>query len=171
MAYNYHVAKRPLDKGDSMYEKTYGYKYNDGKNLSLADIAKLMRADVKEAKAHGLLAKTAKVSVRTHLYAGGGSINIVLTMPDAWIARDDSKCAIGSRCDGLGWHYDRCDAAVHLTDEAAAAKMTLERIHSAYNHDGSESQIDYFDVRYYGSVEVAGRFGAGLDHPYRAPVR
>jgi len=38
-------------------------------------------------------------------------------------------------------------------DEAKAAKMTLERIHNAYNHDGSEIQTDYFDVRYYGHVE------------------
>jgi methionine synthase I (cobalamin-dependent) len=30
--------------------------------------------------------------------------------------------------------------------------MTLERIHGAYNHDGSEVQTDYFDVHYYGQV-------------------
>jgi hypothetical protein len=39
-----------------------------------------------------------------------------------------------------------------LTDEAEAARMTLDRIHNAYNHDGSEIQTDYFDVRYYGVV-------------------
>ena len=31
--------------------------------------------------------------------------------------------------------------------------MTLERIHNAYNHDGSEIMVDYFDVRYYGVVQ------------------
>src|SRR4029077_16657420 len=39
-----------------------------------------------------------------------------------------------------------------LTDDAEAAKMTLQRIHGAYKHDGSEIQVDYFDVRYYGHV-------------------
>jgi hypothetical protein len=47
-----------------------------------------------------------------------------------------------------------------LTDDARSAKMTLERIHNAYNHDGSEIQSDYFDVRYYGSIEFESPEGA-----------
>ena len=154
-----------------MYERDYGYKYDEAKNLSVVDIAKLMRADVKQAKAHGLLGKDVKVSIRTERFAGGAAINIVITMPDAWIAQDDSKCAVGSMCEGMGWHHNRCDAAAHLSDEAEAAKMTVQRIHDAYNHDGSDAQIDYFDVNYYGSVTVDGLYGNDMIRPYIVPVR
>ncbi len=39
-----------------------------------------------------------------------------------------------------------------VTADADAAEVTLKRIHGAYNHDGTEIQVDYFDVRYYGQV-------------------
>jgi hypothetical protein len=30
----------------------------------------------------------------------------------------------------------------------------LKEIHGAFNHDGSEPQVDYFDRRYWGGVEI-----------------
>lgn len=132
-----------------MYERSYGYRYEEVRDLTTVDIAKRIRADIKQAKAEGLLPTRWTYSVRTD---HGTSIDVeVRDCPDAW-----------RPCDG-SCHYDRCSvrnpdgryAEPHnvLTDEAEAAKMTLERIHGAYNYDGSEVQVDYFDVRYYGHVE------------------
>jgi hypothetical protein len=58
-------------------------------------------------------------------------------------------------CKAGGEHKDKPGAEDHevLTEEAMAAKMTLERIHGAFNHDGSDSMVDYFDVNYYGHVD------------------
>ncbi len=138
-----------------MYERSYGYRYADlGDHPSAAQIAKAMRADIKQAQTEGLLPSHWSYSVRSDTFAGGSSIDVeVKDCPDAW-----------RPCDGLSCHNVWCSARndpvyAHaatphdvLTDEAAAARMTLDRIHNAYNHDGSEIQVDYFDVRYYGTV-------------------
>lgn len=135
-----------------MYEKSYGYLYGEQKGLSLAEIAKRMRQDIKQAKTEGLLPLKWKYSVRTDTYSGGGSICInVQECADAWISQDDTKCTHDIYCNDER-HYKGCPAAKHLTDEAEAAGITLKRIHGAYNHDGSDAMTDHFDVNYYGSV-------------------
>lgn len=144
-----------------MYERSYGYLYETlGKGyVDTADIAKAIRADIKVAKAEGLLPKGWKYSVRIERFSGGSSINVsVRGASDAWMECDGSD-GEGRGCPNV-WCAGRNDPAraahaerhARLTPEGAAAKMTLERIHGAYNHDGSEVMTDYFDVRYYGSV-------------------
>lgn len=135
-----------------MYERSYGYRYEEiTKYSSPAEIAKVIRTDVKQAQQEGLLPARWSYSVRSDSL----SIDVeVRDCPDAWRPYDG-----GADCRNV-WCAARNDpqyahaATPHevLTDEAAAAKMTLERIHNAYNHDGSEIQTDYFDVRYYGHV-------------------
>jgi hypothetical protein len=138
-------------KGGTVYERSYGYRYNEVDGGTV-DIAKVIRRDVKQAVAEGLLPARWSYSVRS---PHGTSIDVeVRDCPDAW--RD---CDGGQGCRNV-WCTARNDPAyahaaekhVVLTEEAEAARMTLERIHNAYNHDGSELQTDYFDVRYYGYV-------------------
>lgn len=141
-----------------MYERSYGYRYKevDGRP---ADIAKAIRADVKQAVAEGLLPPRWSYSVRSDSLA----IDVeVRDCPDAW-----RECDGGQSCRNV-WCSARNDptyahaAEPHsvLTEEAEAAKITLERIHGAYNHDGSELMTDYFDVRYYGHVNFETASGA-----------
>lgn len=145
-----------------MTTRSYGYKYPD-KFLSAAEIAKLMRADIKEAVKFGLLpGAPVKYSVRVHNYAGGRSINIdVRGWTDAWVDCEGWVWREGRRehchnvwCKAAGEHKDLPGAEVHqvLSEEASVAQMTLQRIHDAYNHDGSDSMTDFFDVSYYGQV-------------------
>ena len=147
-----------------MYERSYGHQYHEvPQYASAAEIAKAMRADIKQAKSEGLLPAHWKYSVRSENYSGGCAINITVSGPreEIMVEEDASKCprfgAAGViACEGRGRHYSRnCAGAQRLTSEAEAVEMTLTRIHGAYNHDGSESQVDYFDVRYYGTVEFA----------------
>lgn len=143
-----------------MSNRTYGYRYAETADADVTVIAAAIRRDIKTAVADGLL-PAGKYAVRTHRYAGGQSINVTADIPGAWVV------CTGERF----YNYDDgpvlerctfCDdfpgrAHENLTEDAAVAKMTLERIHGAYNHDGSDSSVDYFDVRYYGSVMFAGR--------------
>ncbi len=134
-----------------MYERSYGYLYATlGERPTLGDIAKAIRADIKTAVAEGMLPDRWTYSVRSDNLAISVTVQ---NCGDAW-----------QPCDGIGcqnvWCSARNDptyahgATPHdvLTDEGDAARMTLRRIHGAYNHDGSEIQTDYFDVRYYGGV-------------------
>lgn len=134
-----------------MYERSYGYRYGEvAEYSSSAEIAKVIRRDVKQAKEEGLLPPRWSYSVRSDSLAVDVEVR---DCSDAWQECDGMNC-------GDVWCSARNDPAyAHaakphqvLTDEAKAAKMTLERIHNAYNHDGSEIQTDYFDVRYYGHV-------------------
>ncbi len=133
-----------------MYERSYGYRYAEVQDMSAQQIAKVIRGDIKQAVDEGLLPARWTYSVRSD----HNSISVeVLDCADAW-----------KPCDGLNCHNVWCaarndpvyaHAAEHherLTAEAESARVTLDRIHSAYNHDGSEIQTDYFDVRYYGHV-------------------
>ena len=153
-----------------MYERSYGYLYSEGGRLDTAAIAKLIRRDIKTAIAEGLLPDRWTYSVSTSRGSMCSAIDVrVKDCADAWMPCPGYK--IGTRqelpnggwiatgcgdpwCKAGGEHKDHPNAQAHdvLTEEALAAKMTLERIHGAYNHDGSEVQVDYFDVNYYGTV-------------------
>jgi hypothetical protein len=150
-----------------MYERSYGYRYGEiGDRASNAEIAKVMRRDIKQAQEEGLLPRRWSYSVRSdHL-----SIDVeVRDCPDAWQVCDGTVPGSKHEHPGGGWTAQPCGnvwcsarndpayahaAAPHdtLTEDARAARMTLDRIHGAFNHDGSEIQVDYFDVRYYGHV-------------------
>jgi hypothetical protein len=133
-------------------ERSYGYKYNEVHGGEI-------RADVKQAVAEGLLPKRWKYSVTKQDYSGGRSIDVeVRDCADAWVEEDLSRCPLdgltGQKTCQENFHYSpRCAGALHLTEEADAALMTLKRIHGAYNYDGSDSMTDYFDVNYYGIVK------------------
>lgn len=139
-----------------MYERSYGYRYAElGDHATGAEIAKAVRADIKTAIAEGLLPERWSYSVRSDRGSMCTSVDVtVRDCADAW-----RECDGGRGCRNV-WCAARNDpnyahaAERHdvLTEEAEAAEMTLKRIHGAYNHDGSEIQIDYFDVRYYGHV-------------------
>lgn len=143
-----------------MYEKTYGSKYGDLKRLtgkdwaSAADIAKLIRADIKAAvKAGDLPAVFAghKVAyaVTVENYSMGRSIDITVRgVPEA--ARTTERDVYGH---GYMTTVD--------TAEAVALKAKLKWYHEAYNYDGSDIMTDYFDVNYYGSVEFESDWSRG----------
>lgn len=159
-----------------MTERSYGYKYAElgDQYRSAADIAKLMRRDIKQAIADGLLPAEPAYRVRVENYSGGRSIDITVEdFPNAW--QECGGYQHGAHTAGAGRTLcpdyfcaaklallgeDKPGAQSHnvLSADAEAARITLERIHGAYNHNGSDAMTDYFDVNYYGQVsfESAG---------------
>jgi hypothetical protein len=117
------------------------------KGLSRAEIAKLFRADVKDAIKRGDLPKGLKVSIRTHEYAGGGSINAKVTaVPEGFKVLHAARLYAEACCPHVA-----SDRPYH-TAEAAAVEKKLDALLSAYNFDDSDSMTDYFHVRFYKSV-------------------
>lgn len=150
-----------------MYERTYGKKYDTlGGYQSAADIAKLMRADIKKEINAGNLPGTARnYTVRVHNYAGGRSIDIrTKNLPESlWQECDGtipgSEDGYSARICRDYWCKGRNDsphAYTHqtLTVEGQRIEKILKAIHAAYNYDGSEIMTDYFDVNYYGNAQV-----------------
>lgn len=140
--------------------RAYGAKYDRTHGLRTADIAKLVRADIKMARkigkqaqagdTSGALATTDPIanapaqvtySVRTRTYAGGSSIDVVIkNIPAEW-----------------GWTEsfdDRGDVVRKGTEALRALSVELKAILDAYNYDGSDLASDYSDVRFYGFVHA-----------------
>jgi hypothetical protein len=151
-----------------MYERTYGAKYAETGGQTTAQIAAMIRADIKAAVNVGTLpGKPVKYSVRTDNFSGGSSIDVrVKDWPEAWQectgiipGSEDGYTARDCRNMWCAGHYEMRDnpnVEHHkvLTVEGQRVQKVLEVIHRAYNHDGSEILTDYFDVRFYGQVNI-----------------
>lgn len=165
-----------------MTDRHYGYRYGElGEHPSTTEISKAIRQDIKQAVKEGLLpGSPVQFSVRTEYFSGGSSIDITVRNWDsAWQECDGTVPgtrkewpdggSTATACPNL-WCAARNDPerAAHatphlvLTEHGQAAKMTLDRIINAYNHDGSDVMTDYFDVRFYGHVTFESPDGAAF---------
>lgn len=139
-------------------DRWYGGKYANTRDLSLTDIAKLIRAEIKVARKVAKMTaepgslKVAdpigdtpaevKIGVRTQYYSGGGSINVTISnIPDAWGWTE----VVDSRC--LNGQPRRV-----ATGALKALAKAIREIMDSYNYDGSDVMTDYFDKRFYGHV-------------------
>ncbi|WUT01786.1 hypothetical protein OHA46_34075 (plasmid) [Streptomyces sp. NBC_00708] len=142
----------------------YGEKYEEVKHLSTTEIAARIRADIKLARkvesklgvggavavvdelaALAAMPKGIKVSVTTEYYSGGSSIHVrIYNLPEGWgYVREES------------WQTGRME---WVQDEQLRGIVgALQRIHRAYNFDGSDAMVDYFHVNYGGHVAVDWR--------------
>lgn len=130
------------------YERSYGDKYAATSGLDIAAIAKLVRAEIKAAVASGDLPK-ATYSVRISRYSGGQSMDVrVSGLPFSLVNLERFYVEEGRVEEFRGVHY--------LSDAARDVESKLEAMVGAYNYNGSDSMTDYFDVRFYGHVEIEG---------------
>lgn len=106
-----------------------------------ADIAKLIRTDLKAAVDAGELPATFGYRVTSEQGSTSEAINILVTgASDNWLYTTEKA-------------YTGVELRVH-SEAAIALQRKIEEIRTAYGWDGSDIQSDYFDVRYYGSVRI-----------------
>lgn len=130
-----------------MYEIKYGAKYEKG--LDVKEIAKRFRAEVKAAQAAGELPKELKLSVKISRYSGGRSIDVKIKacpFPVMNAKRMERELANPHE-------YIPGVLEPIYNEPARALKAKLSDMLEAYNFDGSESQVDYFHVNFYGGVD------------------
>lgn len=133
--------------------RTYGPKYAGWQ--SAAQISKQIRADIKDAiQAGDLPGTTRNYSVRSDTYSMGQAVRVHATLPDDLWRECDGTTEHGAACGA--WAHDHPEHGPHrvLTAEGERVRKLLDQIHRAYNHDGSDSMTDYFDVLYSGSVDI-----------------
>lgn len=150
-----------------IYERRYGSRYDEpAKYARAADIAKLIRRDIKAAIAAGdLPGRASDYRVRSDRFSGGQSIDIRALRPELYQVckgivpgSEDGYSARGCRhpyCKhGEGRDHPHATEHLILSVEGQRVERVLKDIHGAYNHDGSDVMTDYFDVRYYGGVDI-----------------
>lgn len=120
-----------------------GEKYEATKTLRMAELSKLIKADIKAAL------PGFKFSVRTRDHH---AIDISVTAaPVGFVVKRPEPHEFLA-----GW----------MTDEARTVHDRIEAIANAYNRDASDIQSDYFDVHFYLSVG----FSSEVRNPTAAPV-
>lgn len=130
-----------------------GGNHDKTRGLKSAEIAKLMRADIKQAIADGNLPPM-EFSVTTDSYSGGYSINIRVTRLLASVPIVNPAWAEFRLRNGP-------DARTPLnldrtTPEASVILRQIAAIHDSYNRDNSDRGTDYYDVRFSGDVRFDG---------------
>lgn len=137
-----------------------GSKYENTRNLSTKDIAARIRGDIKEALARGVLPAGLKVSVRYRSFSGGSAIDLRVTaFPEGFTLHNPAYLRHEHETRNQGWQPFPGDRD---STEWAAVRAALKSIHGAYNRDNSDSMTDYFDVRYYGDVDVYWEISRGI---------
>lgn len=120
----------------------YGYRYLGGRakegEYDAAVIATNIRRDIARAREFGAIPDNLEYNVRTSKYSGGQSIGLSVTgVPDSQQYAELEE----------GFPHGRSPWASELHD-------TLDLIGSQWQDDQTDSQQDYFHVRYYLSVYI-----------------
>ncbi len=121
-----------------------GSKYAETRDLDLAEIAKLVRVDIKAAVKAGDLPKGIKTSVRISRYSMGQSLNVTIKeCPGLMVANPDRV------------RFDSDDPHGHtmlllLSPDALEVLGVVQDIMDTYNYDSSDPASDYYNVRFYG---------------------
>ncbi|TET51335.1 MAG: hypothetical protein E3J64_07045 [Anaerolineales bacterium] len=129
-----------------------GSKYAETKDLDLAEIAKLVRADIKAAVKAGDLPKGTKTSVRISRYSMGQSLTATITeCPGLIVANPDRV------------RFDLDDPHGHttlplLSPDATRVVGVVQDITDSYNYDSSDPASDYYNVRFYGGAGFCSEF-------------
>jgi hypothetical protein len=126
--------------------RTYGKSYDKAKTTK--EIAALVRGQIKAEVKAGRL-PNAKYSVRYSAYSMGRSIDVNIE-PTA-----DLADWVNVRwADEQARNPHRWTETSQYSALAIGTIKTLESMLGAHNHDGSDSQTDCYDVKFYGSVQL-----------------
>jgi len=137
-----------------MYERHYGYLYD--RDRTVKDDAANIRRHIRSLVKGGMLPADWTYSVRYRTFSGGCSIDVQATSPRPIYAADPRS---------QEWElHAETGEHVHAwidkyTRQARAVRDALTDLHNGHNHDGSEIQVDYFDVKFYGQVSITTTAG------------
>ena len=117
-----------------------GSKYD--RDVDVKEIAKRLRTEIKEAVKKGELPQ-GKYSVTIDRYSMGQSIDIRITELEGPIMNP-------------GYDHMSSDPELRYfyAPKVRVAIEKLREMKEAYNRDNSDIMTDYFDVKFYGSVDV-----------------
>lgn len=127
-----------------MTTKTVGSKYEATRDLDIAAVAKLVRADIKSAVASGAL-PAGKYGVRIERYSMGRSINIRVS--------DVAGLDVFDREQLIATERAECDVRTDFSPAAKGVLAQVSHIADAYNRRESDWSADYSNVRFHLSVD------------------
>lgn len=128
-----------------MFERSYGISYREG--MDIKDIAKEVRKMLKAEM------PDFKFAVRIDRFSGGQSLRIGIKEVPAgfqFVRKNPNDFEVSYR--PMVWTIELRDAIEQAT-----------AIGKRFNYDGSDAQVDYFDVNYYCTASVEFQSAADLE--------
>jgi len=119
----------------------YGAKYD--RSLTTAQIAALVRGEIKAGIKAGTIARGVKVSVRSDSFSGGSAIRIRVTACPFPVLNPEYLAA--EKREPHAYRYNE----PRYTPEATALLALISGMVAAYNYDKSDTMTDYFNVNFY----------------------
>lgn len=149
----------------ALYPDWRGINYDP--NLTVKEVAATIRTHLRRAVKAEKLGTATKVSVRYDSYSGGSAIDVTITVPKVKVTADTPGAQeMEDRWGEKHWVVKREDdhsAGIYPDDViepgAREAKAKVERFVATFNRNRSNTQIDYFDRRFYGSVTLRNEDG------------
>ena len=133
------------------YSIQYGQKYQRGRDIK--DIAKLVRRDLKAA----IQAKTlpgGKYSVTIDRFSGGQSLDVKVSNLKTPFLMQNPERILLENCKA-----DHCHPTLPRFSKRGKAYLdTIEFIVAAYNFDGSDTNVDYWNVNFYSNTGFDSTF-------------
>lgn len=127
---------------EGRYPVLTGPKYDRDQWRTSAEVARLLRADLKAAQESAALPPSAVFSVRSESFAGGQSVRVeIRNLPDREILDDHP------------------DYPHRLNRAARELERAVRRMANAYNRDASDRASDVYDVHYYAQVSIETESG------------
>jgi hypothetical protein len=136
----------PEDKGYSGRKFT-GRHYKDVKNMGVAEIAKLIREELKVR-----YDDVARFSVTSDTFSGGSSIDVIVTDTEFDPYSDQYSEHLRKNNDWNEYRTPGGNYPDKYNDRAKKLLDEVEAVINQYNFDDSDSQIDYFHVNFYDHV-------------------
>ena len=149
-----------IDYADSgaLYPDWRGINYNP--TVTVKEVAATVRKEIRKAVKAGALGSATAASVRYESGTLSSSILIALTVPKVRVdaATPTAIEAIDSYGDPV-WMIETERGRDRVEPGAREAMTKAQRFHESFNRSGSNTQIDYFDERFYGRVTVSDENG------------
>jgi hypothetical protein len=139
-------------------ERVYGDRAQQTRDMRVKDLAPIIRKEIRElipTEHRGKGPEQITVSVRYEVAGWTPAIRVTIVLPDhIWelceqfetehgrLERQSDEWFVGK--------YEPLRKIVHLY-------KTARDIHGSFNHNGSDAMVDYFDVRFYGHVDLIQR--------------
>lgn len=144
-------ARAALERINVMFNAhTIGAKYDETKHLDIADIAKLVRKDIRELVKSDDLPEF-KYSVRIDRFSGGQAIRVSIQSSKTLDVTEYREAFHVNR-------YDIDSLSADMQRKYVTANETYDKVRSvveAYNYDASDAMVDYFNVRFYATVSYS----------------
>ena len=134
------------DDGGDMYAGSYGSNYQRTEGLYGADLTREIRSDLQSARAEGYIPAGYRLRVnKAGSSSSHQSLNVLVTPPEGHNPHFRSRERV----------FGELEEVPREKPADSIVRSRIEQIVGSYNRDTSNSQVDYFNRRFYEHIQWA----------------